>query len=882
MTTLNRRKLRYTVGAQSLPVGTRKSVLAMAISMFVTQIGVLSCVPKAYASAESKDEYEFDLSLLHVRDSQSADLTRFVDGATVLPGTYMTAIYVNGSFVENRQLTFKAAEGSAVTPCLTLDLVQGIAFDYSKLPDGLIPKNGDKEMCVNLVEKIPAAKLNYDAGEQQLDVLIPQLYMKKNARGYISSEFWDDGVSAGMLAYNVNGFSSESNGYRTNSTYAGLNAGLNVGSWYLRHNGSYSWSTDGQGKYEAINTYVQHDIASLQGRVQAGEANTTGTVFDTLPFTGIQLATDDRMLPDSLRGYAPEIRGIANTNARVTVRQSGQIIYETTVPPGEFLINDLYPTGYGGDLQVSVREADGTESKFLVPYSSVAQLLRPGSSRYSITAGKLRNDYLEEKPALLQGTYQRGLTNTITGYGGIQASQNYYSLQIGFALGTPLGAFALDATQARTQLDSGITESGEAQPSETKTGQSYRLTYSKNISETGSNISVAAYRFSTDGYMDFLSAAQTRDAISEGLSADTVRRAKNRFTVTASQALPDDYGQFYLSASTQNYWNMNGNDQQYQFGYNNRYKLITYGVSFNRTFSNIGDEQDSMLLSVSLPLGGDTRSQQLRMEVANDSDGRVSERATLSGNAGKDNQGSYGVSVANANQGVGQSGSVNGSYRTPATALNGSYSVGNDYSSASAGASGTIVAHSGGVTFSPYTSETFALAEAKGAEGAKVSSSPGVEIDSNGYALVPSLNPYQLNDITLDPNGIPDEVELTNTLQKVAPNAGAIVKVNFQTKFGIPLLIDATSNGETLPFGAEVLDNDGNNIGSVGQAGMIYARVQQAQGKLFVRWGDSEQCSLSYQAKDPESNPGTQRFAGDCRMLKSKDIFGPRTLATTP
>ena len=40
------------------------------------------------------------------------------------------------------------------------------------------------------------------------------------------------------------------------------------------------------------------------------------------------------MLPDSLSGYAPTIRGVAQTNARVTVRQNGYIIYSTYVPPG--------------------------------------------------------------------------------------------------------------------------------------------------------------------------------------------------------------------------------------------------------------------------------------------------------------------------------------------------------------------------------------------------------------------------------------------------------------------------------------------------------------------------------------------------------------------
>ncbi|WP_251276957.1 fimbria/pilus outer membrane usher protein, partial [Enterobacter hormaechei] len=91
------------------------------------------------------------------------------------------------------------------------------------------------------------------------------------------------------------------------------------------------------------------------GRLLVGQSNTTGRVFDSLPFSGMQIASDERMYPASLRGYAPEIRGMARTNAKVTVRQNSAIIYETTVSPGEFVINDLYPTGFGGDLTVTVR-----------------------------------------------------------------------------------------------------------------------------------------------------------------------------------------------------------------------------------------------------------------------------------------------------------------------------------------------------------------------------------------------------------------------------------------------------------------------------------------------------------------------------------------------
>ncbi|MDP1045118.1 fimbria/pilus outer membrane usher protein, partial [Klebsiella pneumoniae] len=41
----------------------------------------------------------------------------------------------------------------------------------------------------------------------------------------------------------------------------------------------------------------------------------------------------------------------------VTVRQRGVLLDEVSVAPGPFVLNDLFATGYGGDLTVTVTEA---------------------------------------------------------------------------------------------------------------------------------------------------------------------------------------------------------------------------------------------------------------------------------------------------------------------------------------------------------------------------------------------------------------------------------------------------------------------------------------------------------------------------------------------
>ncbi len=105
---------------------------------------------------------------------------------------------------------------------------------------------------------------------------------------------------------------------------------------------------------------LERDITPLRSRLTLGDSYTNGDIFDGINFRGAQLASDDNMLPDSQKGFAPVIHGIARGTAQVSIKQNGYEIYQSTVPPGPFTINDLYAAGNGGDLQVTIKENDGT------------------------------------------------------------------------------------------------------------------------------------------------------------------------------------------------------------------------------------------------------------------------------------------------------------------------------------------------------------------------------------------------------------------------------------------------------------------------------------------------------------------------------------------
>lgn len=841
----------------SLPVAMAQAPTGAKVSDAPVQVAsAAKATQVAMVASDQIAQVEFNDDFFN-SNGPKVDVSRYARGNPVLPGEYRVDLLLNGTMLGRVEVVVKARPGEKEgRVCVTRELLERVSVDFTKLKEGaaaLLAENN----CLTIEDVLDDAKLRMDPAALALDFIIPQASLRRTARGYVSPELWDAGITAGTIGYNFNTYRNSSLGDTTTASYLGLNLGFNAGGWNFRHNGSMSWLPNSGSDYQTQNTFVQRDLTDWKSRLTIGESNTSGEIFDTVPFTGVHVASDDRMLPDSQRGYAPVVRGTAQTNARVTIRQNGVLIYDTPVSPGPFVIDDLYPSGYGGNLDVTVTEIDGRVRTFSVPYASVPQLLRPDSTRYSATTGKLRMANADYNPYFVQGTVQRGLTNNLTVYGGGQVGENYRSGLVGAALGTQFGALSGDVTMASSDLGT-----------QTRTGSSLRLAYSKNFNDYGTNIGIAAYRYSTDGFYDLASAAAARNLVMRGGDSDQIRRARNRMSVTFSQTLGETGGSFFITGFTQNYWNHKNSDLQYQVGYGNRWRDWNYSVGVNRVRNTGGKMENQFTANLSIPLGKGRHSPQASVSVTRNDNAGTTFQSTLGGSAGDEDQFSYGMSASHASPG-GASGSINGQYRSPFTSVQASYGQGRNYSGMSFGLSGSAVLHSGGATLSPYTGDTMALIEAPAAAGAKVDGYAGVTIDSRGYAVMPYLTPYRLNDVSIDPKGTSTDVEFENTSKQVAPRAGAVVRLQYKTNTGRAMFITSTRlNGEPLPFGAEVTDSEGDNVGVVAQGGRIFARLKEDVRELQVNWGAAgkpETCRI-----DLSTLPA--RGASDGNQIETFDI----------
>ncbi|HDL6939241.1 TPA: fimbria/pilus outer membrane usher protein [Yersinia enterocolitica] len=854
---------------------------------------------------EDPQNLEFDESLF-LGTKFASGLNQLNKEDSVTPGNFDAVdVLINNKLYKRTTIQFiKNADSPEVFPCLSDEFLTAAGIELAnksnttpKEPNAAegesIPAESTAttpsaaEKCIPLAERVKGASFHFDQAKLRLELSIPQALLQQRPRGYIERSEWEEGEKLAFVNYSANFYRSDTQTQQNSTSdygFVGLKSGLNLGLWQLRQQSNLSYSSNNNNsdtQWNNIRTYVQRPISQLDSELTLGETFTDSTLFGTMSFRGVKMATDQRMWPESMRGFAPEVRGVATSNARVIISQNGREIYETNVAPGPFVINDLYSTTSQGDLNVEVIEANGSRSTFTVPFSAVPDSMRPGVSRYNAVVGESR-DFTNIDSYFTDFTYERGLTNQLTANSGIRLAQDYTALLVGGVIGTSVGAFGLNTTYSHAKVED----------NQTQDGWRMQATYSQTFNETGTSFSLAGYRYSTKGYRDLNDVFGVRSVQKNGGTWDSsTYKQRSQFTTTINQTLAG-YGQLSASASTSDYYNDTQRDTQLQLNYSNSYKDISYNVALSRqrtiytstqfdwavddtdetmTTTRYGNTENIASLTVSIPLNIGGGNQYLSMSANRNPKSGNNYQTSLSGTAGERKTFNYSVNAGYDDSNVsGSSNSwgANVQKQFPNATVNGSYSRGNNYTQYGAGARGAAVIHSKGVTLGPYLGDTFGLIEADGAQGATVRNAQGARIDKNGFALVPSLTPYNYNTVGLDTKGINRNTELKENQGRVVPYAGAAVKVKFETLTGYAVLIQTqTADGEGLPLGSDVYNNKDELVGMVGQGNQIYARVKENKGSLYVRWGENsnEQCELPYDFASQDSEQDIIHLTGSCR-----------------
>ncbi|NWC62637.1 fimbrial biogenesis usher protein [Cedecea sp. P7760] len=815
-------------------------------------------------------ESYFNPAFLSDDTAAVADLSRFEKGSSQPPGVYRVDIWRNDEFVATEDVNFAAADkklsaseavkSGGLTPCLDTEWLKRLGLNMLAYPELAKFKPGE---CVPVTTAVPGAEISYDFSRLRLDISLPQASLINSARGYIPPDQWDEGIPAALLNYTFTG----NRGTYNDSYYLNLQSGLNFGPWRLRNNGAWNYSSgDGrrQNQWQNISTTLQRTIIPLKGELVMGDSNTGSDVFDSLGFRGARLYSSDSMYPDSLQGYAPTVRGIARTNAKIVIRQNSYVIYQSYVSPGAFAISDLNPTSSSGDLEVTVEEKDGTQQKYTVPYSTVPLLQREGRFKYDVVMGDFRSgNNQQDKPFFTQGTLVAGLPNGYTAYGGTQLAERYTAVALGAGknLGD-WGAISLDLTHARSKL----ADDSEHQ------GQSLRFLYAKSLSDYGTNFQLLGYRYSTRGFYTLDDVAyrnmegyqyewQNNDSNRQELVATSYHNLrynkKGRFQVNISQSL-GDYGSVYVSGSQQTYWGTDQDNTWYQLGYSSGWRGISYSLSLSWSKSlGLSDTNRIIAFNLSVPFStllghGYSRDTALdrayaTMATSRSSDGKNSWQSGVGGTLLEGRNLNYSVTQGHTSTN-GYSGSATANWQATYGTLGLGYNYDRSQHDFNWQASGGVVGHADGVTFSQPLGDTNVLIKAPGASGVSIENQTGVKTDWRGYAVMPYATVYRYNRVALDTNTMDNHTDIENNVSSVVPTEGALVRAAFDARIGVRAIITVKRGDRPVPFGSVVREVQSGVTSMAGDDGQIYLSGLPLKGNLLIQWGDGKgsQCRANY------------------------------------
>uniref|UniRef100_UPI003D041F2E fimbria/pilus outer membrane usher protein n=1 Tax=Alcaligenes faecalis TaxID=511 RepID=UPI003D041F2E len=820
------------------------------------------------AALDNTETLGFNMAFLQGQAS-TADLRTLLSNSNVPEGVQRVDLYVNQQRTGRRDITFKHNPRTDENePCFDQEMLDQVGIDMSKLP---APVSAGAT-CLRLPEIVPEATAVYESAQLRLMLSIPQIYLNPSKRGYVDPSLWDSGQTAAFVNYGLNVRRDQSKGMSaTNDVSADLRMGVNIGSWRVRNNSYYSSGTNRSSTFTSQNTYAQRDIVSLKSQVLAGQTYTRSPLFDSVRFMGVQMLSDDAMRPDSEQGYAPVIRGTAESNATVEVRQNGYVIYTTNVAPGPFAISDLAPSGSNGDLEITIIEADGSRRTLRQAFSAPPLMVREGRLSYDIAAGQVRlNDDMQERPHFVSGSMLYGVSTNTTLAAGVQVSKDFNAYSLGVGMNTQLGAVSLDVTRSTSRV--------QGQQSQ---GTSMNLRYNKFIETTGSNVSINMRHDLSRGYRTLADHVNASEAPSH-LRLYGQRDSRQRIDANISQ--PVGGGNMYLSASYNKSWDKDSSNSL-SVGYSNHIGKVNYNLSYTRTrnlqssFGPSRSHDNAIMLTLSIPLGSGPNAPQSFTTVNHDNSGNAVQ-AGASGLLPTEREISYAVAGGRSAAGD-SSASVNVGTATSFARMNAGYSYGNRHSSGNFSANGSIVAHSGGVNLGQALGETIMLAKVEPpVAGVGVSSHAGVKTGSNGYAIIPNATPYRSNHVSLDTRNAPKNAEFNNAVQQIVPTRGAVALATFKAEVGYRVQFELRDEqGASLPFGAMVRDASGQQLGMTDPRGRILTMVspEQMRGYLDIS-RDGQLCRARYELSENAENLNYQLVRLSC-INRDPDPMLPGNLA---
>lgn len=587
---------------------------------------------------------------------------------------------------------------------------------------------------------------------------------------------------------------------------------------------------------------------------RAGDAITGGLAWSRpIRIGGLQAQSNFALRPDLVTMPLPTLGGTAAVPSTVDVYVNNMRMFSQEVAAGPFSLSNVPLISGAGNAQLVVRDSSGAQTRTSIPFYASASLLAPDLMSWSLEAGFPRLSYGASTDSYVEtpvasGTLRRGFFDWMTAETHLEGGSGIANGGLGviFKTGT-VGVASVAASASSSSTGNGF--------------QAY-LSYEANV--FGLNINASAQRaFGT--YDDLASAtarlqAATLDPVPSSYSLFgylpsfnlalkslpaiylDARPPRELDRITMGLPLPFDI-RASLNVSLVHTKDYSGNVSNIVSGSYTR--SLPYNATFFATvFRDFGTNRntgffagltfplrDSVSVTASASGGqGGTMASAEAMKPLNPTPNSLGWRV-------RDTEGSAPYREASV------------SYRASLATVEVGARQDQNESQGSLEIRGSIVAMGGGVFFSNWIDDAFAVVDA-GAPGIEVSHdnrSAGVS-DSRGLLLVPTLRSYQKNKITIDPSNLPVDAEIETTREVVAPadRAGVLVKFAVRSDATAALVVFVGRDGNFVPAGAAGRLENGNEF-VVGYDGQAFIKGLASANKATIQYlGDTCRAAFDF------------------------------------
>lgn len=736
--------------------------------------------PLLLATAKTSASTGLNLSFIRGKNQITPALFNRLNGTGLPEDEEFLKIYINKTLIYEGVIKLNIVNNQL---CVVQSWLDRANIDHQQMAQ----LYNSSQNCYE-IEQIQYASVQYVPNNNLIKVQIPQLYHKQGSQ----NRHYDTGATALKLDYRFNLYKNQGS---DPASYASGTAQLNLGSWVLLND----WYYQSDRSLESSSTRLYRSLYDIGSELHIGNLWAQPFNSQSFEFKGLTLKTDSSLRDWRDNIYAPVLKGVAQTTARVSVYQGDRLLSEETVSPGPFEISDYAPVG-NGNIKLVITEETGEQQIKTYPVATLPNMIRSGISNYTFSIGS-KTSLSDNESLFLNMNYDIGF-EAFGLSSGVILNQKYQS--VGLGITGPLTDYGvLSFTNSLSNAFNSDTE-------QWKQGLSLQLKYAKKVGDY-TDFRIIGYHHNDKSYVDFAHYSNTYRF--------SRKRNKNRYELV----LNNRFDSFSIDASgwLQNYWDYGDSDLGYDVTLSSLYRNIRYSVSAGRQENRYNDE-NTFSFNVSLPLSRESYlSNSFYYQTNADTYSNV-----LNYNQRLSNDWNYGLSV-NSTEDDPLYTTATTSYRTDYFSIGGLVANRQDRYTLSGNLSGSVIGlwDDKSLTFTNNRGSTIAVVKLAQIENAQVNG--GHRTNSKGYTVV-SLSANDQNRIKVDTRNIDEVIELDTPILNLTPTKSSIHALSFnynRVNRYIFKLVD--HNRQPLPFGAEILTEQGDYIAFVSSNGIVQFSLEE-------------------------------------------------------